>query len=145
MTEITNKLKEMKDALGIFIDRGVYIIDLIGDVETLLAGEPVPVEPPVVPFPINLDTVKVIVGKAPLREIYNHNKKGFPVWGIYNRSNISERIVAKNGKVLQIVGDAVKGDGNNYAYPLYSGQIVDGKYLPDNQRLYVLKSMVVRE
>lgn len=92
--------------------------------------------------PVELETVTVTSDKAPLREIANTNVKGFPVWGIYGKAVTSSRIIAKKGKVLEVVGGPIKGDGGDYAWPLYSGQIVDGEELPGDQRLYVLDRMV---
>ncbi len=97
-------------------------------------------DPPI--DPVEYETVTVTADKAPLREIADTNAKGFPIWGIYGKSNVSKRIIAKKGKVLQVAGGKVKGDGGNYAWPLYSGQIVDGDYLPGDHRLYVLDRMV---
>ncbi len=95
--------------------------------------------------------VWIMVGdqNAPLREVAAYNAKGVPVWGIFGKSNTSERIIAKANltppKELCAWPDAIKGDGGNYAYRLYSGQQIDGDWLPlsnsptSDKYLYILE------
>lgn len=89
-----------------------------------------------------VDWVMVIVEKAPLREIAGYNQKGIPIFGIYGKSDVNERIVAKRNKLLCAWKVPLKGDAGVLAYKLVSSQIVDGKYLPGDQYLYVLSRHV---
>ncbi len=119
------------------IERIVVAIEKIADNYVPPTAPPGNGETP----PQELQTVTVTSDKAPLREVTGENAKGFLVWGIYGKSSVSARIVAKKGKVLKVVGGKVKGDGGLYAWPLASSQVVDGKELPGNKRLYVLDRM----
>ena len=122
-------------------------------------GEPPPdPEPYLIDFD-NLPTNNIIVEvntDTPLREWYRTNDNGFPVWGMFGKRVIPDRIKPKQGKKLVVWKDPIKGDGGNYAYELASGQIVDGTYIyldntgtlksvdesvfssPNRTRLYIL-------
>ena len=87
--------------------------------------------------------VEVIKDRVPLREIAGFNDNGFPVWGIYGKSDVDARIVAKVGKLLCVWANTIKGDGGDFAFKLISSQIVDGDYLPGDQYLYILTRHVI--
>lgn len=82
--------------------------------------------------------VTVTGGKAPLREVYKHNKAGRPVWGIYGKRVIAKRIIAKEGKRILVYGKAIKGDGGTKAYEIVPEQIIDGHTITTDPKLFVL-------
>lgn len=87
--------------------------------------------------------LEVIIDRAPLREISGYNNKEKPVFTIYGKGDISARYVAKITKLLCAWRSPIQGDGGKYAFKLPSSQIVDGRWLPDNQYLYILTIHVV--
>ncbi len=107
------------------------------EAETVLPPDDEPV-PPILGD--GLLEVFVTADKSPLREITGRNKKGVDVLGIYNKSNVSERIVAPNGAKLIVYPEVLAFDGGKpfRAYKLISSQRTGGKQLPHDQWLYVL-------
>ncbi|MGD8456730.1 MAG: GH25 family lysozyme [Anaerolineales bacterium] len=82
--------------------------------------------------------VTVTGGNAPLREVYKYNKAGRPVWGIYGKRVIANRIIAKEGKCILVYAKEIKGDGGHKAYEIVPGQIVDGHTISTDPILFVL-------
>jgi hypothetical protein len=157
-----------------------WLLELLNDITEWLKslfddgnGSLPPVDPPDPPLPPSLPylidienlpanniIVKVNSGKIPLREWSRSNAKGFPVWGIFGKSIVKNRIIAKLDKLLVVWKDPIKGDGGKYAYELANGQIVDGTYIytdntgthedvnistfssPKRTRLYILEEHV---
>ncbi len=83
--------------------------------------------------------VTVSEGKIPLREIYKYNRAGRPVWGIYGKRVISNRIVAKEGKRIMVYAKELKGDGGIKAYEIVPDQIIDGKKITDTPKFFILQ------
>jgi hypothetical protein len=79
-----------------------------------------------------------VIEKVPLREIYRLNDAGRPVWGIYGKRVIANRIIAKADKKLLVANKLIKGDGGKEAYFLHPDQIVDNHLLSNEKDLYVL-------
>lgn len=82
--------------------------------------------------------VTVTGGNAPLREVYKYNKAGRPVWGIYGKRVIANRIVAKEGKRILVYAKEIKGDGGTKAYEIVPDQIIDGHTISTDPILFVL-------
>lgn len=79
-----------------------------------------------------------VIEKVPLREIYRYNAAGSPIWGVYGKRIIGNRIIPKAGKKLLVARKPIKGDGGNEAYLLHPDQIVDGHLLRNEKQLFVL-------
>jgi hypothetical protein len=82
--------------------------------------------------------VTVAGGNAPLREVYKYNKAGRPVWGIYGKRVIANRIIAKEGKRILVYAKEIKGDGGHKAYEIVPGQIIDGHTMATDPQLFIL-------
>jgi len=133
---------------------GLVIVDAgeWGEVLPFTPKAPTPqitTPPPISPTPtINrcpapiFTWLEVVIDRAPLREIASYNNNGYPIFTIYSLNNVSNRYIAKIGKLLCAWASPIKGDGGNYAFKLISSQIVDGRWLPANQYLYILTKHV---
>jgi hypothetical protein len=82
--------------------------------------------------------VTAIEDKVPLREVYKYNKAGRPVWGIYGKRVIANRIIAKRDKRIKVYAKEIKGDGGNKAYEIVPGQIIDGYTISTDPKLFIL-------
>jgi hypothetical protein len=87
-----------------------------------LGGEPAPVE---------TSAFKITVNKANARCVYDYNKVGHPILGIYPKGGEpKERIQWLQGKVIPVYSDVVIADGGLRAY-----MTVD--LAPNGTQLYV--------
>jgi hypothetical protein len=82
--------------------------------------------------------VTVSGGNIPLREVSKYNKAGRPVWGIFGKRVISKRIIAKQGKRIMVYAKELKGDGGHKVYEIVPEQIIDGKNITNDPKLFVL-------
>lgn len=109
--------------------------------EAQLLQSPPPSEPP--PEEPEYHIIVVVAeDKVPLREITGSNRSGYPIFGIYGKSDVSKRVIAKKGKNLKAYPGLVRGDGGKNAYRLLRSQIVDGKDLAEYPHLYILERHV---
>lgn len=115
------------------VDNVVRVVNEINDKLT----------PPEPPFPPQADIITVVVKppitkkQIPLRRVRDHNRAGYPLWGIYY-SGSGRRVCPKRGKELQVYEKIVRGDGRKNAYRLVPGQVVDGRPIPPPSTAYIL-------